>query len=159
MIFHKLLVKAFFFFLLLVLLQSLTKELRLALDFPFSCLSLLSSGLPGLHNAQIGLPCVHRGIRALQRQCQSQATTWQSSQDSLGIAHGLFFTLQFVREKGEKIQIYSLQELKKKSKLFRLSLHKNEHIYHNYYITQFVHNIRHISLELVTDSKAVLKVH
>lgn len=80
--------------------------------------------------------------------------------DSLGIAHGLFFTLQFVREKGEKIQIYSLQELKKKnSKLFRLFLHKNEHIYYNYYTTQFVHNIRHFSLELVTNSKAALKVH
>lgn len=69
------------------------------------------------------------------------------------------FSLQFVREKGGKIQIYSLQELKKNSEQFRLFLYKKEHVYYNYYITQFVLSIWHISLELVTNSEAVLKVH
>lgn len=70
-----------------------------------------------------------------------------------------FLLYSLLEKKGKRSKYILFKNSKKKSKLFRLSLHKNEHIYHNYYITQFVHNIRHISLELVTNSKAVLKVH
>lgn len=70
-----------------------------------------------------------------------------------------FLLYGLLKKKGERSKYILFKNSKKNSKQFRLFLHKNEHIYYNYYITQFVLNIRHISLELVTNSKAVLKVH